>query len=122
MTGIYKSEVQGVSILELPSEGPPIQDAIDLISLAWEHQATLVAIPAERLGEAFFKLASGVAGEFVQKFVNYRMRLAVLGDISAYVADSRALRSFVYESNQGVDLWFVENREALAARLGPSPV
>lgn len=110
-------DLNGVRILELPTEGPPIRDAGDLIGLAWEHQADLIAIPAERLDESFFKLATGVAGELVQKCVNYRIRLAILGDISTHVANSNALRSFVYESNQGSHLWFLENREALVARL-----
>ncbi|MFY0530193.1 DUF4180 domain-containing protein [Archangium gephyra] len=110
-------EVNGVRILELSPEGPRVRDAAELLSLAWEHEATLVAIPAERLGEAFFKLATGVAGELAQKFVNYRMRLAILGDISAQVANSKALHSFVYESNRGASLWFVKDREALVARL-----
>ncbi|MBM7114922.1 DUF4180 domain-containing protein [Archangium primigenium] len=110
-------EVNGVRVLELSPEGPRIRDASELLSLAWEHEATLVAIPAVRLGEDFFKLATGVAGELAQKFVNYRMRLAILGDISAHVAHSKALHGFVYESNRGASLWFVADREALVARL-----
>ncbi|ATB39974.1 hypothetical protein CYFUS_005422 [Cystobacter fuscus] len=110
-------ELNGVRVLELPAEGPRLREALDLISLASEHQADLVAIPVGRLDEAFFKLASGVAGELVQKFVNYRLRLAILGDISAQVAESNALRGFVIEANRGHQLWFLEDREALAARL-----
>jgi hypothetical protein len=110
-------ELNGVHVLELPAEGPRLRDAIDLITLAAEHQADLVAIPAGRLDEAFFKLATGVAGEIVQKFANYRLRLAILGDISAQVAESKALRGFVIEANRGQQLWFLEDREALAARL-----
>lgn len=106
-----------VRVLELPAEGPLVRDSSELISLAWEHQATLVAIPAERLGDAFFQLSTGMAGELVQKFANYRIRLAILGDISGHLASSNALRSFVYESNLGSHLWFVEDREALEARL-----
>jgi hypothetical protein len=115
------TELEGLRILELSAEGPPVGDSSALISLAFEHQADLVAIPVERLSESFFKLASGVAGDLVQKFVNYRIRLAILGDVSAPLANSNALRSFVYEANRGDQLWFVENREALAARLARRP-
>jgi hypothetical protein len=54
----------------------------------------------------------------MQKFVNYRMRLVVLGDISGYVASSTALRDLVYESNQGSQVWFVADLDELDARLG----
>jgi hypothetical protein len=49
--------------------------------------------------------------------VNYRLRLAVLGDISRHVAESTALRDFVYESNQGNQLWFLGGVEELDERL-----
>jgi len=54
----------------------------------------------------------------IQKFVNYRIGLAVVGDISAHIAASHALRDFVHESNQGAHLWFVDSLEALETRLG----
>ncbi|MFP2907014.1 DUF4180 domain-containing protein [Pyxidicoccus sp. 3LFB2] len=113
--------LEGVRVLELSAEGPPVHDSAELLGVAWEHQATLVAIPTARLGDSFFKLSSGEAGELVQKFVNYRVRLAIMGDISAHLANSNALRSFVYEANRGQQLWFVEDRAALAARLASPP-
>jgi hypothetical protein len=115
------TEIGGVRVLELSADGPAFENPTDLLSLVFEHQAELLAIPAARLGARFFQLASGVAGELVQKFVNYRVRLAILGDISTHVENSRALRSFVYESNQGTHLWFLEDREALATRLTSRP-
>jgi hypothetical protein len=110
-------EINGVRVLELAAEGPKVRNATDLISLVFEHDVSLVAIPAGRLDEDFFKLSTGVAGEIVQKFANYRLRLAILGDISAHVAQSNALRGFVVEANRNHQLWFLEDLEALAARL-----
>ncbi|MPV87103.1 DUF4180 domain-containing protein [Georgenia ruanii] len=107
-------------VLHLPADGAPIgsgQDALDLVGEAWASGAELVAVPASRLTPAFFDLRSGHAGEFVQKLVNYRMRLAVLGDISAYVAASEALGAFVAESNRGAHVWFLDGPEDLAGRL-----
>ena len=46
-------------------------DVSDFISAAWEHRATLVAIPVERLAGDFFRLRTGLAGEAIQTFVNY---------------------------------------------------
>jgi hypothetical protein len=103
-----------------PTEGKKIRigrDATDLIGDAKHAGAETVVIPVERLDEDFFRLRTGVAGELVQKFVTYGMRLAIVGDISAYIAESSALRDFMYEANRGRDVWFVANREELDRRL-----
>lgn len=101
-------------------EGPRLReagDALDLIGEVWGRSATWVAVPAGRLHEDFFTLATGVAGEFAQKFVNYRIGLAVVGDISAFTDGSSALRAWVEESNRGTHIWFVRDLEELAARM-----
>jgi hypothetical protein len=72
--------------------------------------------PAQRLTDDFFKLSSGVAGDIVQKFVNYRRRVVIVGDISRHVAGSSALRDFVYEANRDDHIWFVATLEGLERR------
>jgi hypothetical protein len=89
------------------------RDATDLISQGLSRGANLVVIPTSRLDEDFFHLKTRVAGEFVQKFVNYQIRLAVLGDISAHLAESGSLRDFVYECNKGHHIWFVNSAAEL---------
>ncbi|MFE1315820.1 DUF4180 domain-containing protein [Streptomyces sp. NPDC058755] len=91
--------------------------ALDLIGDAMGQDAELVVVPVERVADEFFRLRSGVAGAVVQKFANYRLRLAVVGDISRHVDASDALRDFVYESNQGRQLWFVTGYEDLDEKL-----
>jgi hypothetical protein len=59
----------------------------------------LIVIPAARFTDEFFRLRTGVAGEILQKFATYQVRVAILGDISRQVRESSALRDFVYESN-----------------------
>jgi hypothetical protein len=78
---------------------------------------TTVVIRVGRLDPGFFVLRTGVAGEFVQKFVNYRKRLVVVGDIAAQLAGSDALRDWVREANRGHDIWFLGDLDALEARL-----
>ena len=63
-----------------------------MIGAARGESASLVALPVERLHEDFFRLRTGVAGEFVQKFVTYRVRLAIVGDIARHLSESEALR------------------------------
>ena len=92
-------------------------DANDFIADAWAHQADLLAIPLAQLGPDFLKLSTGVAGEVFQKFVNYRLRCAIVGDITAKLEASKALRDFVRETNEGNSIWFVPDLDALSARL-----
>ncbi|MFX4292242.1 DUF4180 domain-containing protein [Streptomyces bohaiensis] len=79
--------------------------------------ADIVAIPVARLDEAFFVLSTRVAGEIMQKFANYRLRLAVVGDISHHLDSSDALRALVRESRAASHIWFLPDIEALDARL-----
>lgn len=109
----------GVAVLRCDPHGPPIatvSDALDLIGAAFLG-AEVVAVPAERLDEGFFSLGTRFAGEVMQKFVNYRLRLVVVGDISRHLAASSALRALVGESNRAGHVWFVPDLAALDDRL-----
>lgn len=111
----------GVPVLLCAADGPPIatvQDALDHLIGGAFQDAELVAVPAGRLDDRFFDLSTGFAGEVMQKFVNYRLRLAVVGDISHHLAASRALPDLVRESNEGRHVWFVTDLDQLIARLG----
>jgi hypothetical protein len=115
-------ELAGVRVLVFGAEGEPMRgdrDAVDLIGEAFGRDIAWIAVPVERLGDGFFTLSTRIAGEVVQKFVNYGVRLAVVGDISHHVAASNALRDFVYESNRGRHLWFVDSLKQLERRLAP---
>ncbi|ROO63316.1 uncharacterized protein DUF4180 [Micromonospora sp. Llam0] len=112
-------ELAGVPVLVCTADGPKIageQDALDVIGQTFAG-AEIVAIPVARLDERFFALRSGLAGGIMQKFVNYRLRLVVVGDITGHTAGSTALRDLVVESNRGRQVWFVDDLDTLAARL-----
>ena len=113
-------EIAGVRVLLCAPQGVALAraaDANDFIAAAWEQEAQLVAIPLSRLGADFFELRNRVAGEAIQKFVNYGLRLAFLGDIAAPAAASRALNDFVREANHGRSVWFAADLDALRQRL-----
>ena len=112
-------ELAGTRIFECAADGAPVKstgDALELISVARSNQASLLVIPAARLDDEFFRLRSGVAGEFLQKFVTYGLQLAIIGDISRHVNASTALRDFVYESNKGAHVWFLADTGELIRR------
>jgi hypothetical protein len=93
-----------------------VQDALDLIAAAhYENGCERLALGKELLDEAFFELRSGLAGAMLQKFVQYQMKLAIVGDFSRY--DSKALKDFIYESNQGTHVFFAASEEEALARL-----
>lgn len=67
------------------------------------------------ISEDFFRLSSGIAGEVLQKFINYRTKLAIIGDFSKYT--SKPLHDFIYECNKGDDIFFVDNLEQAVEKL-----
>ena len=112
--------VAGHAVLLCTPDGPRLSseaDALDLVGSLWGQEVDWLALPKARLGEDFLRLRTGLAGAVIQKFVNYRVRLAIVGDVSAETAASDALRDFVRESNAGDRVWFVPDLAALETRL-----
>lgn len=92
-------------------------DALDLVGDAYGMDASVVVVPLARLHPDFFDLSTRVAGEFLQKLVNYRIRLVIEGDISPFTDICESLRAFVAESNRGPHIWFVPDRLSLHDRI-----
>lgn len=82
-----------------------IQSALDLImTIKYQTGCTDIAINKEAIIENFFILSTRLAGEILQKFVNYGIRFAIYGDFSKYT--SKPLKDFMYESNKGKNIYF----------------
>lgn len=56
-----------------------------------------------------------IAGNILDKFINYRKKLAIVGDFSNY--NSTALKAFIYESNNGNSIYFVPSIEDAVNKL-----
>jgi hypothetical protein len=92
------------------------QSALDLmVDVRYRTDCTRIALPKATVAEAFFKLSTGLAGEVLQKFVNYGVKLAIYGDFSGYT--SKPLRDFMYESNRGRHVFFVSTAEEAGEKL-----
>ena len=116
-------EIAGVKVFVCPQAGACLADdraLSDLIGDLFSTGAQVVAIPLARLGPDFLRLGSGVAGALLQKLVNYRFQVAVVGDVAAPAAASAPLRDFIRESNRGQTVWFVDDLAALEAKLAAS--
>lgn len=86
------------------------QSALDLVmTVKYDAGTKNIVLDKKLVAEEFFVLSTGLAGEILQKFVNYGVRVAIYGDYSRYT--SKPLRDFIYESNQGKDVFFVETKE-----------
>ena len=112
--------IQNVQVLVCTPDGEKLKserDALDLISEAIQQGTKWILVPVERLEDDFFQLKTRLAGEIIQKFVTYKRRLVILGDISGHVAQSRALKDFVYETNRGTQVWFLTDLQELDERL-----
>jgi hypothetical protein len=96
-------------------------DALDLIGEVFGQEAGWIAIPVDRLSGSFFQLRTGVAGAFLQKLTNYRLRVAFVGDLTDQIEASEALAAFVVESNRGSHVWFVGDEAELEGRLAALP-
>lgn len=111
-------EAKGRKVAEVPPGGPVIdtvQDALDLIANAQYRGASHVILHESGLTPAFFDLTTGLAGEVLQKFTNYRMGLAVVGDFDKF--GSASLQALIAEANRGAQVAFVPDREAALAKI-----
>jgi len=89
-----------------------------LMTIAYETGLSRVIIDKENLTEDFFDLSNKIAGNILQKVINYNMKLAIIGEFSNY--DSKALRDFIYECNSGKDIFFVEDEDSAVKLLKES--
>lgn len=103
-------ESKNISFAEIISETiviSTVQDALDLMANCRYQGSEHIIIQKEHITEEFFDLKSGIAGEILQKFSNYRCHLAIIGDFSNI--QSKSLRDFIYESNKTGRICFVAN-------------
>ena len=108
-----KTEKNGIVCAVVVADTPVITDAqtaLDLLMTAkYDIGTKNIVIDKKLIAEDFFILSTGLAGEILQKFINYGGRIAIYGDYSRYT--SKPLKDFIYESNKGKDVFFVSTEE-----------
>ena len=108
-TGIAVVSGEGVGIVD-------VQSALDLaMTVKYETGAASIVIDKKLVCGDFFILSTGLAGEILQKFTNYQVKMAIYGDFTGYT--SKPLKDFIYESNKGSNFFFVATKEEAIQKL-----
>lgn len=109
----------GLSLAVISSDEPVMIDgpsALDLaMTVKYQTGASSLILDKRAVCEEFFILSSGLAGDILQKYINYHIRAAIYGDYSRYT--SKPLRDFIYESNQGTNFFFTATKEEAVQKL-----
>lgn len=116
MENLLFQTYNGQVIAEITEQHPSIrsvEDVMDFWGDVLYNGSVGVIIPKGVLCDDFFELRTGLAGEILQKFTNYQLKLAIVGDFSQ--VESKSLRDFIRESNQRKQVNFVGSREEALA-------
>jgi len=91
-----------------------IEDGIDLVGNIYYQSFEKVILYEKNITPRFFDLSTKIAGEILQKFSNYRMRLAIV--VHFEDDQGKSLKDFISESNKLGQINFVNSKtEAIRA-------
>lgn len=110
--------INNIRIAELISEKLLInstEDGLELLANLYYQNFDKIIMYEKNIFSSFFDLKNGIAGEILQKFSNYRMKLSIVGNFDKY--NSKSLNSFIYESNQGQNIQFTATLEQALNQL-----
>ncbi|WP_138990396.1 DUF4180 domain-containing protein [Larkinella sp. C7] len=115
---IETHEVNGIRMAEVISDDVLIsnpEDGLQLVVDLYYQDFDRMILYEKSITPDFFDLKTGLAGEILQKFSNYRVRLAIIGDFTAYT--SKSIKDFMFESNQRRQINFVGTLDEAMERL-----
>ncbi|MGG4555032.1 DUF4180 domain-containing protein [Paenibacillus humicus] len=116
---IVKVEAGGTTIAVVNGVAPVINDvqsALDFMAtVRYETDCDRIVIEKSLISESFFDLKTRLAGDILQKFINYQVQMAIVGDFSMY--SSQSLKDFIYECNNGNDIFFVSTEQQAIEKL-----
>ena len=105
-------EIGSKKYIEVVSTAEPVSsenDALDMIALCWEHEANALMINYETLSENFFNLKTKVAGNIIQKFVNYNIKVAAI--VPQETIQKGRFKEMALETNKGNHFRLYESKE-----------
>ncbi|WP_379133768.1 DUF4180 domain-containing protein [Paenibacillus sp. sgz500958] len=93
-----------------------VQSALDLLAtVQYETGCNRFILSRSAICEDFFQLKTRLAGEVLQKFINYQVKVAIVGDFSMFTSEN--LKDFMYECNKGKDFFFLTTEEQAIDKL-----
>ncbi|MEO5977076.1 MAG: DUF4180 domain-containing protein [Chryseolinea sp.] len=105
----------GKDIVALNENGVLINSAQQFLDLIMNLPSERIILYKENIDESFFDLRTGLAGEILQKAVNYSRSLGIVGDYTRYA--SKSLKAFIYETNKTNNIVFVDSLDEALRRL-----
>lgn len=105
-------EREGKKYIELGSVTAPLNresDALDLIALCWEHDVKAIMIHHAVLSEDFFRLKTNLAGNMIQKFINYGIKAAAI--VPPETMQKGRFKEMALEMNKGGHFRLYETKE-----------
>lgn len=116
---ISKVNVNDVTIAVVSSSEiliTDVQSALDLMAtVRYEADCDRIIVSQSAICEDFFDLSTRLAGDILQKFINYQLKIAIVGDFSVY--SSKSLKDFIYECNHGKDVFFLSDEKQAIEKL-----
>jgi hypothetical protein len=115
---IISHEINTIKIAEILAEEILIHDPEDALQLMMDlyyQDFNILILHEKNITPDFFDLKTGLAGEVLQKFSNYKMQLFLVGNFTKYPGQS--INDFIYESNQGKQVSFVDSTEQALEKM-----
>lgn len=92
-----------------------VQDVLEALYFGGEAATGRYLFRAENFPPAFYDLSTGLAGEIFQKFSNYSVKAAIVGDLAS--VPSKRFREWMGECNRGAQVRFTADENAALAWL-----
>ena len=92
-----------------------VNDAVNIIGNCKYSGVDNIIVNKNNIRPTFFDLKTGLAGEVLQKFSTYNMKLAVIGTFNEYTSNS--WKDFMYESNKIGRIVFLDNIKEVLKRF-----
>ncbi|MES5894009.1 MULTISPECIES: DUF4180 domain-containing protein [Bacillus] len=116
---IKKVVIDGINIAVVRNDTvliSDVQSALDFMAtVQYEADSKWIVINKSLISESFFDLKTRLAGDILQKFINYSVKIAIVGDFSMYA--SKSLKDFIYECNKGKDIFFIATEQQAIEKL-----
>jgi len=103
-----------MQIVEFVSDEILIRTPQDALDVMGNNPADGLIFYSHNFEGDFFDLSTQKLGEILQKFTNYRVRVAIIGDFDIY--PSKVLKEFIQESNRFGDYLFVSSLDEVKNR------